>query len=258
MCRCRPICRQRRLYGDGGSVRRRGGERRDGQRGSGGSERSERGAIHRELRRAGAERDEYCLSLGEHLAEHRCDRQRQRECRDYNARHDGRDRRRRVGQRGRDAHAHDQRHNRHGAARCAGVGQSAGNADYTATAAVFGVGAVNGATANVVVAAVNDLNVEQSTESFAGQALSATSTASVSASTSQSIAVTDNDSASVAITTSGTTGVTEGGGSANVGVTLTLTTSGTTGTAQLDVPVSANLPATPTIRRRRQCSASGR
>jgi hypothetical protein len=45
----------------------------------------------------------------------------------------------------------------------------------------------------VVVSAVDDLNVEQSTESFSGQALIATSTASASASTSQTIDVTDND-----------------------------------------------------------------
>src|SRR5262245_25507707 len=117
-----------------------------------------------------------------------------------------------------------------------------GNGDYTATAALFDVGAVSGATANVVVTAVNDRNVEQSTESFAGQSLSLTSAANASASTSQTIVVSDNDSASVAITAPGTTGVSEGGGSANVGVTLTLDTSGTVGTAQLDVTVSANLP----------------
>ena len=59
------------------------------------------------------------------------------------------------------------------------------------------------------------------------------STATASASTSQTIQVTDNDRRSVAITSPGTTGVTEGGLSANVGVTLTLNTSGTVGTAQL-------------------------
>ena len=117
----------------------------------------------------------------------------------------------------------------------------AGNLDYAAAAAVFAVGAVSGAVADVVVSAVNDLNVEQATESFAGQALSVTSTASASASTSQTIAVTDNDSASVAITTPGTTSLTEGGVSANVGVTLLLTTDGTVGTAQVDVEVSATL-----------------
>ena len=117
-----------------------------------------------------------------------------------------------------------------------------GNGDYAATAALFGVGAMNGATADVVVTAVNDRNVEQATESFAGQALSVTSTANVSASTSQTINVVDNDSAAVVITTPGTTSVTEGGGSANLGVTLMLTTDGTVGTAQLDVAVAANLP----------------
>ena len=117
-----------------------------------------------------------------------------------------------------------------------------GNADYAAAAAVFGVGATSGTTANVLVSAVNDLNVEQATETFAGQALSATSTAAVSASTSQAINVVDNDSASVVITTPDTTSVSEGGGPASVGVTLFLTTDGTVGTAQLDVAVSAALP----------------
>ena len=117
-----------------------------------------------------------------------------------------------------------------------------GNGDYAATTALFGVGAMNGATADVVVTAVNDRNVEQATESFAGQALSVTSTANASASTSQTIDVVDNDSAAVVITTPGTTSVTESGASANVGVTLMLTTDGTVGTAQLDVAVAANLP----------------
>ena len=116
-----------------------------------------------------------------------------------------------------------------------------GNGDYAATGVVFGVGAISGATAGMVVTAVDDRNVEQSTESFAGQALSVTSTANASASTSQTINVMDNDSAAVVITTPGTTSVTEGGGSANVGVTLMLTTNGTVGTAQLDVAVAANL-----------------
>src|SRR6185503_6440202 len=97
-----------------------------------------------------------------------------------------------------------------------------GNADYAATAAVFGVGALHGATADVVISAVNDRRVEQVTESFSGQALGATSVASVSASGSQTIEVTDNDSASVAITAPATTSVTEGGASAGAGVTLTL------------------------------------
>ena len=44
-----------------------------------------------------------------------------------------------------------------------------GNADYAAVAAVFAAGAVNGAIADVVVTAVNDRNVEQATESFAGR-----------------------------------------------------------------------------------------
>jgi VCBS repeat-containing protein len=116
-----------------------------------------------------------------------------------------------------------------------------GNADYDAMAAVFGVGAVDGATASVAVAAVNDRSVEQATETFAGQLLSATSTAAVSASALQTIQVVDNDSATVTITAAGTTGVTEGGAAASVGVTLALTTDGT-GAEQLDVAISANLP----------------
>jgi VCBS repeat-containing protein len=78
-------------------------------------------------------------------------------------------------------------------------------------------------------------------ETFANQALGVTSAATVSATTDQTIVVNDNDSASVAITSPGTTSVTEGGPSANVGVTLTLNTSGT-GPAALAVPVSVNLP----------------
>jgi hypothetical protein len=82
-----------------------------------------------------------------------------------------------------------------------------GNADYLPTAATFAAGSGNGATANVVVSAVDDSTVEP-TETFSGQALSATSVASVTSSGSQSVVVTDNDTATFTI---GDVTVTEGG-----------------------------------------------
>ena len=123
-----------------------------------------------------------------------------------------------------------------------------GNGDYTATPVTFLVGAASGETLPIVVTAVDDLNVEEATESFAGQALTITNAngATATAAGTQTIAVTDNDSASVTITAaSGTTTVAEGGSTQLVEVTLTLTTTGTVGTAQLDVPVTANLPGNP-------------
>ena len=115
-----------------------------------------------------------------------------------------------------------------------------GNADYTATAATFAAGSLNGATANVSVSAEDDRRVEPS-ESFAGQTLAVTAAngANVTAGTSQTIVVNDNDSATVSIP-AGTTGLTEGGTPQNLTATLTLNTPGT-GTQVLDVDVSANL-----------------
>src|SRR5205085_2030076 len=49
-----------------------------------------------------------------------------------------------------------------------------GNADYSATAATFAVDSASGATANIAVAAVDDLFVEATTESITGQTLSVT------------------------------------------------------------------------------------
>src|SRR5262249_51579644 len=116
-----------------------------------------------------------------------------------------------------------------------------GNADYSSTAASFGVGAASGAIASVSVSAIDDRRVETTTETFAGEAFGITSSggANVTASGSHTIAVTDNDSASVAIT-SGTTTVAEGGVTQNVVATLTIASTGS-GTEQLDVAVSANM-----------------
>jgi uncharacterized repeat protein (TIGR01451 family) len=67
-----------------------------------------------------------------------------------------------------------------------------GNADYAAIAAAFAVAAMDGAMANIVVSAVDD-QISEGTETFPGQALSATSTAMVTATGSRTIEVTDND-----------------------------------------------------------------
>jgi hypothetical protein len=117
-----------------------------------------------------------------------------------------------------------------------------GNADYSSVAASFPVGSLTGATANVVVSAVNDRLVEATTETFASQALAITASggANVNATGSEQINVNDNDSASVSIP-NGTTTLTEGGASQNIPATLTLTTNGT-GAEQLAVSISANLP----------------
>src|SRR5207249_1166666 len=88
----------------------------------------------------------------------------------------------------------------------------------------------------------NDKLVEQTIETFTGEPLSVTSTATASAAGTQDIAVTDNDKTGRA-SSRGTTGVTEGASPANVFATLTLSTAGP-GDAKLAVPVSANLPTT--------------
>src|SRR5207245_1445100 len=108
---------------------------------------------------------------------------------------------------------------------------------------VFNSGATSGATANIVVTAVNDTLVEATTETFLAQALSATSAATQAppASGAQDIVVTDNDTYTVSIA-GGTTNVTEGGPSQNVAVTLTLTANGVSGTGTLATSVSADLP----------------
>src|SRR5262249_43999734 len=76
-----------------------------------------------------------------------------------------------------------------------------GNLDYTAGAATFAAGSLNGATQNVVVTAIDDQIVEP-TETFAGQALAITSSgqAIVNATGAETVQVTDNDSATVSIT----------------------------------------------------------
>src|SRR5207249_2260928 len=96
---------------------------------------------------------------------------------------------------------------------------------------------------NIAVSAVDDTLVEATTESFSGQALDRKSVVKEkrAASGAQTIQVTDNDSYTVSIA-GGTTGVTEGGGSQNVVVTLTLTANGVSGSGTLDTSVSANLP----------------
>ena len=118
-----------------------------------------------------------------------------------------------------------------------------GNAEYTPTGITFNPGAADGLTADIVVAAVDDLRVETSTESIPGQALIITSTggADVTASGVQQIDVTDNDSAQVAIPIAGSMTKVEGQ-SENVVATLTLVTVGTVGSQGLDVSVAANLP----------------
>ena len=85
-----------------------------------------------------------------------------------------------------------------------------GNADYTATPATFLPGATNGATANIVISAVDDQVVEPALESFPNQALVLISTGGASVSVAptsgtQQISVIDNDTAtvSVAATTDG-------------------------------------------------------
>jgi Bacterial Ig-like domain/Calx-beta domain len=118
-----------------------------------------------------------------------------------------------------------------------------GNADYSAVAASFPPGTATGATAAISVTAVDDRLVEP-TETFNAEPLQVNSTATVSASGTEPITVFDNDSATVSIAT-GTTSVTEGGGSSNVTVTLSLSTSGTVGTPQLAVPISVDLPSNP-------------
>ena len=116
-----------------------------------------------------------------------------------------------------------------------------GNADYSSTAASFSAGAGDNAMANIVVSAVNDTLVEAATESFAGQAVSATSVATQSpvASGSRTIEVVEDDRATIALqTTSSAAG--EAAGTQNVTAVLTITATGT-GTPQLDRVVSVTV-----------------
>jgi len=130
-----------------------------------------------------------------------------------------------------------------------GTGGATLGADYTfasPTTLTFLAGSVTGATQSAIVTITDDRSVEAATEtadfSFGSIVITGVDVNVGAATGSHMLSINDNDSASVAITAPGTTSVIEGGVSASVGVTLTLTTSGTTGTAQLDVPVSANLP----------------
>ena len=123
---------------------------------------------------------EHGHGLGQHVADDPSHRQRFGAAWRSPSGHHERDRRRRVGQRGRDA---DPEHQRHGAARpsstCTVTASLPGNGDYVAAAAVFGVGldrrrhgrrGGDGAS--------NDRMVEADGREFgSGQALSALSTA---------------------------------------------------------------------------------
>ncbi|MCX7423829.1 MAG: hypothetical protein NT013_30415, partial [Planctomycetia bacterium] len=120
------------------------------------------------------------------------------------------------------------------------VADLSANPDYTTTAATFAAGAIDGATANIVIQAFDDRFVEASTETFTGQTLNLTSTATKTASGTRTIAVVDNDSATVSIT-GGTTSVTEGGSSSPVTVTLALATTGT-GSVSLQTTIDVTLP----------------
>ncbi len=112
--------------------------------------------------------------------------------------------------------------------------------DFAATTVTWSGGGAPGMQ-TIDIGAIDDQIVEQTIETMPG-VLTPTTAASVEVLGSVTVNVTDNDSASVAITSPGTTSVTEGGSSANMGVTLTLNTTGTTGSPVLGVPVSANLP----------------
>jgi large repetitive protein len=116
------------------------------------------------------------------------------------------------------------------------------NSDFTANSITFPAGSGNSATDNFIVTAVDDQLVEATTEIFPNQTLTPTSSASVLVGGALTVRVTDNDMATVAIN-SGSTTVTEGGGSVNVPVQIILQTSGVAGSVQqLAVPISVNLP----------------
>src|SRR5262249_61533518 len=104
------------------------------------------------------------------------------------------------------------------------------NADYTPAAATFTSGATAGATANVVVTAVNDRLVEAMSEKFLGEALSISSSggAVVTAAGTQDIEVLDNDSASVSVA-GGATTLAGGGGVQNAADAPALQTRGAGG-----------------------------
>src|SRR2546428_482620 len=86
-------------------------------------------------------------------------------------------------------------------------------------------------TKQIAVTAIDDKSVEQTVETFSGQAAGLTTTAIAGAGATGTVAVTDNDSLKVDL---GSAAVTEGGLSANLSATLVLVTSGTVGSPQLD------------------------
>ena len=113
--------------------------------------------------------------------------------------------------------------------------------DFTASTVTFDTGESSGSQ-SMAVTVINDRSVEQAIESLSAN-LTPSSAAIVEAAGSALVSITENDTASVAITSPGTTSLTEGGSSANVGVSLNLLTNGT-GAIQLGVPISVNLPMT--------------
>jgi hypothetical protein len=118
-----------------------------------------------------------------------------------------------------------------------------GNADYASIAASFASGSVDGATANVVVSAVNDAIVE-GPQVFTGEALTITSTggANVTPAGTRDITVVDNDTAAITFATSSSSS--GEGTTALVGVTLTITADGVgTPTLGADVTVDLSAPA---------------
>ncbi|MBI1312273.1 hypothetical protein GC176_13370, partial [bacterium] len=129
-----------------------------------------------------------------------------------------------------------------------GVGLTT-NGDFTDADASIAAGDGASLTDDIVLTAVDDLRLEMSTESFAGQTLDGSSLTTGGAdvsisgtSGSRQVDVTDNESATVSIG-SGTDSLTEDAGgtpSATVPVTLTITSSGT-GTVGSDVTITAGL-----------------
>jgi hypothetical protein len=111
---------------------------------------------------------------------------------------------------------------------------------FTSSTVTWGDGTPPFSTQNIGVTVIDDQIVQAGLDHLAAN-LQPTSLATVNAAGTVPVDVTDNDSATVNITSPGTTTLTEGGASANVGVTLSLNTSGT-GAVSLGVPVTVTLP----------------
>lgn len=119
----------------------------------------------------------------------------------------------------------------------------ADNADFSSTTIQFASGSVDGDNQNYTLAAVDDLLVERSLETFVGQSpvIVAANDADIRTSGSRDVEVNENDSATISIS-NGTTALTEGGSTATITAQLNISATGSGGAPALAIDVEAAFP----------------